>query len=53
MADDQTVDAVLLDGWRINAGYPEDKAGAERQLSGEDPSSLPTTMSLSRLPIRR
>ncbi|WP_049985940.1 UTP--glucose-1-phosphate uridylyltransferase AglF [Halobellus rufus] len=28
----RTIDAVELDGWRIDVGYPEDRAEAERRL---------------------
>ncbi len=33
----RTIDAIGMDGWRIDVGYPEDRDGAERRLQeGED-----------------
>jgi len=32
----RTIDAIRLDGWRIDVGYPEDRDRAERLLRGED-----------------
>jgi len=31
----RTIDAIRLDGWRIDVGYPEDREEAERRLQGE------------------
>ncbi|OYR54008.1 UTP--glucose-1-phosphate uridylyltransferase AglF [Halorubrum halodurans] len=31
----RTIDAIGLDGWRIDVGYPEDREEAERRLSDE------------------
>ena len=31
----RTIDAIPLDGWRMDIGYPEDRDEAERRLSGE------------------
>ncbi|MDQ2052611.1 UTP--glucose-1-phosphate uridylyltransferase AglF [Natronolimnohabitans sp. A-GB9] len=31
----RTIDAIALDGWRIDVGYPEDRDEAERRLQGE------------------
>jgi len=31
----RTIDAIGLDGWRIDVGYPEDREQAERRLQGE------------------
>jgi glucose-1-phosphate thymidylyltransferase len=30
-----TVDAIRMDGWRVDVGYPEDRERAEEWLSGE------------------
>ena len=32
----RTIDAIGLDGWRIDVGYPEDREEAERRLTGDD-----------------
>ena len=32
----RTIDAIGLDGWRIDVGYPEDRDEAERRLQGEE-----------------
>jgi glucose-1-phosphate thymidylyltransferase len=32
----RTIDAIGLDGWRIDVGYPEDRDEAERRLQGDD-----------------
>jgi glucose-1-phosphate thymidylyltransferase len=37
----RTIDAIGLDGWRIDVGYPEDRDEAEDRLSG-DSSEAPT-----------
>ena len=31
----RTIDAIRIDGWRIDVGYPEDREEAERRLTGE------------------
>jgi glucose-1-phosphate thymidylyltransferase len=31
----RTIDAIGLDGWRIDVGYPEDRDEAERRLAGD------------------
>jgi glucose-1-phosphate thymidylyltransferase len=33
----RTIDAIKLDGWRIDVGYPEDRDRAEEQL--DEPNS--------------
>ncbi|WP_128478767.1 UTP--glucose-1-phosphate uridylyltransferase AglF [Halorussus pelagicus] len=35
----RTIDAIRMDGWRVDVGYPEDRDRAERLLRGEDPES--------------
>ena len=30
----RTIDAIRMDGWRVDVGYPEDREEAERRLSG-------------------
>ncbi len=35
----RTIDAVELDGWRIDVGYPEDREEAERRLQEASPAS--------------
>jgi glucose-1-phosphate thymidylyltransferase long form len=36
----RTIDAIRMDGWRIDVGYPEDREEAERRLQeGYDPES--------------
>jgi glucose-1-phosphate thymidylyltransferase len=32
----RTIDAIRMDGWRIDVGYPEDREEAERRLQGDD-----------------
>ena len=32
----RTIDAIRMDGWRIDVGYPEDRDEAERRLTGEE-----------------
>ena len=39
----RTIDAIGLDGWRIDVGYPEDRDEAERRLSDETGSDAVTT----------
>lgn len=31
----RTIDAIRLDGWRIDVGYPEDRDRAEERLDAE------------------
>ena len=31
----RTIDAIPLDGWRIDVGYPDDREEAEARLDGE------------------
>jgi glucose-1-phosphate thymidylyltransferase len=31
----RTIDAIGLEGWRIDVGYPEDRDEAERRLRGD------------------
>jgi len=31
----RTIDAIRMDGWRIDVGYPEDREEAERRIRGE------------------
>jgi glucose-1-phosphate thymidylyltransferase len=33
----RTIDAIRMDGWRIDVGYPEDRDEAERRIEGADP----------------
>lgn len=35
----RTIDAIRMDGWRVDVGYPEDRDRAERLLRGEDPDA--------------
>jgi glucose-1-phosphate thymidylyltransferase len=32
----RTIDAIRMDGWRIDVGYPEDREEAERRITGEE-----------------
>jgi glucose-1-phosphate thymidylyltransferase len=32
----RTIDAIRMDGWRIDVGYPEDREEAERRLTDEE-----------------
>ncbi|MBV0902749.1 UTP--glucose-1-phosphate uridylyltransferase AglF [Haloarcula salina] len=41
MESGRTIDAVRLDGWRIDVGYPEDRDAAERRLQDEKPTPTP------------
>jgi glucose-1-phosphate thymidylyltransferase len=34
----RTIDAITMKGWRIDVGYPEDRAEAEQRLQSERPS---------------
>jgi glucose-1-phosphate thymidylyltransferase long form len=36
LAADRTIDAIALEGWRIDVGYPEDREEAERRLQNPD-----------------
>jgi glucose-1-phosphate thymidylyltransferase len=31
----RTIDAIRMDGWRVDVGYPEDREEAERRITGE------------------
>jgi glucose-1-phosphate thymidylyltransferase len=35
----RTIDAIRMDGWRVDVGYPEDRDEAERRLEGGDEGS--------------
>ncbi|MFB6107493.1 MAG: UTP--glucose-1-phosphate uridylyltransferase AglF [Haloplanus sp.] len=35
----RTIDAIRIDGWRIDVGYPEDRDEAERRLEGRTPDA--------------
>lgn len=40
-----TIDAIRMDGWRFDIGYPEDRDKAEQQLQtieSHKPESIPT-----------
>jgi len=39
----RTIDAIGLDGWRIDVGYPEDRDEAERRLTGEGETETEST----------
>ncbi len=39
----RTIDAIPLDGWRIDVGYPEDRDEAERRLQDEDEGTADST----------
>ena len=42
----RTIDAIALDGWRVDVGYPDDRDEAERRLQGaEDSTADPTEVS--------
>lgn len=32
----RTIDAIRMDGWRIDVGYPEDRENAESRLADEE-----------------
>jgi glucose-1-phosphate thymidylyltransferase len=36
MESGRTIDAISLDGWRIDVGYPEDRDEAERRLADSE-----------------
>jgi glucose-1-phosphate thymidylyltransferase len=35
----RTIDAIRMDGWRIDVGYPEDREEAEHRITGEKPQA--------------
>ena len=35
----RTIDAIRMDGWRIDVGYPEDRDEAQRLLTGDGPDA--------------
>jgi len=37
----RTIDAIRLDGWRIDVGFPEDRDRAEKRLTDEESDSKP------------
>ena len=39
---DRTIDAIALDGWRIDVGYPDDREEAERRLQNALDTTEPT-----------
>jgi glucose-1-phosphate thymidylyltransferase len=39
----RTIDAIGLEGWRVDVGYPEDRDEAERRLQEEATPPTPTT----------
>jgi len=38
----RTIDAIRMDGWRVDVGYPEDRDKAERLLQGEEAAEAVT-----------
>jgi len=38
----RTIDAIRMDGWRIDVGYPEDRDEAEERLLAEEPADTAT-----------
>jgi glucose-1-phosphate thymidylyltransferase len=40
MQSGYTIDAIPLEGWRVDVGYPEDRKRAEQLLRGGDPAEL-------------
>ena len=38
----RTIDAIRMDGWRIDVGYPEDRDEAEERLLAEEPADTVT-----------
>ena len=38
----RTIDAIRMDGWRVDVGYPEDRDEAERRLEGTEPVDAAT-----------
>ncbi|SFC41026.1 glucose-1-phosphate thymidylyltransferase [Halobiforma haloterrestris] len=43
----RTIDAIRMDGWRIDVGYPEDREEAERRLQDEREGAQPSPESTS------
>ncbi|NEU58079.1 UTP--glucose-1-phosphate uridylyltransferase AglF [Halorussus sp. MSC15.2] len=41
----RTIDAIRMDGWRVDVGYPEDRDRAERLLDGRSADAEPTETS--------
>jgi glucose-1-phosphate thymidylyltransferase len=41
MESGRTIDAVRLDGWRVDVGYPEDRDTAEQRLTVDPPTPSP------------
>ena len=39
----RTIDAIRMDGWRVDVGYPDDRDKAERLLRGEGPENRRTS----------
>ncbi|MDX1744647.1 MAG: UTP--glucose-1-phosphate uridylyltransferase AglF [Halobacteriales archaeon] len=39
----RTIDAIRMDGWRIDVGYPEDRDRVERKLADEHEAGSPET----------
>ncbi len=39
----RTIDAIRLDGWRIDVGYPEDRDEAEKRLRQVEPEAVEAT----------
>ena len=39
----RTIDAIRMDGWRIDVGYPEDREEAERRIKGDFEADTETT----------
>ena len=37
----RTIDAIALDGWRVDVGYPDDRDEAERRLQGDEELEAP------------
>jgi spermidine synthase len=35
----RTIDAIRMDGWRIDVGYPEDRERAEERLQEQAPAA--------------
>ncbi|MCU4975373.1 sugar nucleotidyltransferase [Halobacteria archaeon AArc-m2/3/4] len=38
----RTIDAIALEGWRIDVGYPEDREEAERRLQDDEAVAVPS-----------
>jgi glucose-1-phosphate thymidylyltransferase len=39
----RTIDAIRMDGWRVDVGYPEDRDAAERRLETAEKSQSPSS----------